>query len=305
MAEEFLPTPGYVVDPRLPWDLERPREAEASFRAELRARVDSAEGHARAVELLTQLARAQAVQVRIADAHTSLAESARLLTKVELPTPQLRQLLELGRVLTLERMPSRARAQFAQAFTLAREVGDDFLAIDAAQMMSLVEAPKQQIEWLDRALALAEKAEPPATRRWTGVLLQARGWFHFDLRQFDRALDCFTRAARLWETEGDDRRANGARYCMARTLRATKRFAEALAIQQAILADHSRSGRRDGLVYEELAECLHALKRGDDAHGYFALAHELLSQDQWLSDNRPARLNRLKSMAKSARADLG
>lgn len=303
MAEEFLPTPGYVVDPRLPWDLERPREAEASFRAELRTRLDTPEGVGRTVELLTQLARAQAVQARIPDAHGSLAESARLLAKVEQPTPQLRQLLEMGRVLTLERMPSRARALFAQAFTLASEVRDDFLAIDAAQMMSLVESPKLQLEWLDKAMALASKSEEPASRKWMGVLLQSRGWFYFDMRQYDRALDCFTRAAELWESDGDRRKANGARYCMARTLRATKKFTEALAIQQSILADYTKSGRRDGLVYEELAECLHALKKAEDAHTYFALAHELLSQDQWLSDNRSARLNRLKNMAKSSRAE--
>lgn len=296
MSEEFLAGLLYVVDARLPWDIERPREAEASFRAELSRPATTPEEQERHAELLTQLARAQALQGRTADAHSTLAQSERLLLTIPAVRPRIRQLLEQGRVLVRDRLPARARLLFIQAFDAARQTGDTFLAIDAAQMLSVVETPKLQTGWIEQALALAQGA--PVGVTWVPALEQARGWRHLEDQQFDKALACFQRALTTLEAGGDAHKIARARYCVARGLRAIRRFDEALAIQQALLGEERRLGRRDGLVYEEVAECLQALKQPKDAQTYFAQAHALLSQDQWLVDNRPARLNRLKTMGK-------
>ena len=49
----------------------------------------------------------------------------------------------------------------------------------------------------------------------------------------------------------------------------------------------------DGYVYEELAECLYALGRLDEAKPYFRRAHELLSKDAWFVEGEAPRLARL------------
>lgn len=298
MSEEFCAAPGYVLDARLPWDLDRPREAEASFRAELEALGDAPESAGRAVELMTQIARAVTVQRRVGDAKDVLAKAERALLKVSEPRPRIRHHLEYGRIHVIERVPARAKVLLVQAYELARSSGETFLAVDAAQMMALVDAPKQQAAWVDQALALAEGTTDAGTRRWLGVLEQSRGWLAFDAQQNERALACFARAVEHLEAEGDQRNLERARYGRARMLRALRRYPEALAMQEALLAENKRTGRRDGLVLEELAECLHALKKRDEAQPYFAQAHQLLSQDPWLVDNRPARLSRLRSLGR-------
>jgi hypothetical protein len=58
-------------------------------------------------------------------------------------------------------------------------------------------------------------------------------------------------------------------------------------------------GASDGFVFEELGECLLALGRADEARPYFAQAYAELSQDEWLADNEPARLERLKALSVS------
>ena len=77
---------------------------------------------------------------------------------------------------------------------------------------------------------------------------------------------------------------------MARCLRSLGRTDEALTRQQALHAEHTALGTRDGFVLEELGECLLALGRGDEARPYFAQAHTELSQDAWLAEAEPARM---------------
>ena len=70
--------------------------------------------------------------------------------------------------------------------------------------------------------------------------------------------------------------------------------------------DHieERRGEEDGdveeersrLCSEEIAECLLALGRADEAQPYFAKAHEALSKDAGLVDNEPKRIERLAEL---------
>ncbi|HEX8682227.1 MAG TPA: hypothetical protein VF707_07935 [Ardenticatenaceae bacterium] len=64
-------------------------------------------------------------------------------------------------------------------------------------------------------------------------------------------------------------------------------------MQQALLAEFEASGEQDGYVYEELGECLLALGRPEQARPYFARAYEEFSQDPWLVEQEPVRLQRL------------
>src|SRR5690242_4576753 len=85
------------------WDLERPAEMEARFRAIL-ARADGATTPAplplerpRRAELLTQIARTEGLQRRFADAHRTLDQADALLTDAD-RRARVRYLLERGRV---------------------------------------------------------------------------------------------------------------------------------------------------------------------------------------------------------------
>ena len=53
----------------------------------------------------------------------------------------------------------------------------------------------------------------------------------------------------------------------------------------------------DGYAYEEVGECLLLQLQAEEAKPYFAKAHALLSADEWLVANEPARLERLQSLS--------
>ena len=68
---------------------------------------------------------------------------------------------------------------------------------------------------------------------------------------------------------------------------------------QSILAlkrEFESTGETDGYVFEEIGECLLALKRADEARPYFAKAYEVLSKDSWLVEQESDRIKRLKRL---------
>ena len=69
-------------------------------------------------------------------------------------------------------------------------------------------------------------------------------------------------------------------------------------MQKALLDEAEHLGENDGYVYEEMAECLTLLGRSAEARPYFELAYRQLSQDPWLVENEPARLERLKEVGR-------
>jgi hypothetical protein len=62
---------------------------------------------------------------------------------------------------------------------------------------------------------------------------------------------------------------------------------------------YTAAGRRNGYVYEEIAECL-SIMGEQEAQGWFAAAYEELSKDPRLA-NEQDRLNRLKELGKVGR----
>ena len=77
-------------------------------------------------------------------------------------------------------------------------------------------------------------------------------------------------------------------------------IAEALILQQELLAEYQGVGQTDGFVYEEIAECLLALGRTAEARPYFAQAYNELSQVGWVASSEPERLARLKQLGNEA-----
>ena len=275
------------------WDYDDPAGSEVRFRAR-RSRTQA--GSLADLELLTQIARAQGLQRQFAAAHETL-DTVQSALPSGAARPRIRYLLERGRVFNSSGQKQEASARFLEAWQLAQEAGEDFFAVDAAHMLAISEPPVEQAAWNLRAIAAAEKSTQPRARNWLGSLYNNLGWTRHAAGDYEQALDLFQRALSFREAHGKPAEISIARWCVARCLRSLGRTAAALAEQQSLAAAYAAAGSQDGYVEEELGECLLLLGRPADARPHFAQAHALLSQDPWLVESEPARLERLKQLS--------
>jgi tetratricopeptide (TPR) repeat protein len=277
------------------WNFADPAASEAKFIAAIDSlSPDAPRWHA--LLLQTQVARSQGLQRRFADAHRTL-DAIDLSTEDCPPVLRVRHLLERGRTYNSSGEPAKAAQLFLQAWDVALRARLDALAVDAAHMVAIVETGDAVKDWNTRALDLAESSPDPAARKWRASLLNNIGWTHFGMGEHAEALAMFERALMARQESPDASRLRVARWCVARALRALGRVDEALQQQMALHAEHQVAGSKDGFVCEELAECLLALGRGEEARPWFEKAHAVLSQDPWLSEKEPARIQRLKEMS--------
>lgn len=242
-------------------------------------------------EVLTQLARAQGLLRCFDQARRTLAKAGTLIGGAPCRA-QARLLLETGRVENSSGRPAAAAPWFERAWTLASELGDDALAIDAAHMLGIVLTGDDAAAWNRRALEHAERSADPAARRWTASLRNNIGWWLHDRGRYDEALSMFEQV--LHDRRAQDARGPLliARWAVARCLRSLGRIDEALREQQQLLIEHQRDGSGDGYVHEELAECLLALGRTDEARPHFRRAIELLAPAGQSNDVAPERIAR-------------
>lgn len=276
------------------WDYGDPAGTEQKFRELLPRAADK--GVSYHAQLLTQIARTMSLRRSFDEAHALLDTVEPMLTD-ETPRARIRYLLERGRTFNSSGAPERARPLFLEACEIGEQVGEENLAVDAAHMMGIVEPTEEAIRWTEKAMAMAEAAADPAARKWLGPLYNNVGWTYHDAGRYDEALAIFEKAL-AWRREfGSVETTRIAQYCVGRCLRSMGRLEEALAIQQGLKAEMDADGSKDGFVSEELGECLLALGREEESRNHFARAHELLSQDGWLTDNEPERLTRLKTLA--------
>ena len=274
------------------WDFSNPAGTETKFR-ELLPRTEP--GSSIRLELQTQIARTLGLQRKFDEAHTLLDEIKPAL-KTAPGVVEVRYLLERGRVFNSAGNPDAARPLFIRAWDVAREAGEDGLAVDAAHMVAIVEPPEQALEWNRKAIAFAEQSSDPTAKKWLGSLYNNTGWTYHDQGKYDLALDQFQKALAFFEKQGTPRPIGIAKWCVARTLRSLNRLDEALAAQQALLKEHEQAGSTDGYVFEELGECHLALGHADEATPFFARAYEELSKDEWFAKAEPQRLERLKRL---------
>ena len=279
------------------WKFDDPAGSERRF-ATMLARLDAdPEGEA---VVRTQIARAQGLQRRFDNGHRTLDEVEQS-PAARGARVTVRLALERGRLFNSAREPAKARPLFASAWERAVEAGEDALAVDAAHMMAIVEGddPELATLWNERALALAESSGDPLARRWRASLLNNLGWTRHGEGRYEEALALFERALAARLELGEPSSIRVARWCVARTLRSLGRLEDALAAQLDLereIADMPDVAS-DGFVFEEIAECLLALDRGDEARPWFSRAHDELAKDPWFVEAEPARLERLRRQA--------
>jgi tetratricopeptide (TPR) repeat protein len=274
------------------WDYSDPHQTETRFREIL---LQVTEDNLAYLELLTQIARAQGLQQRFDRAHQTLDQVERRLGKYA-SRARVRYLLERGRALNSSGRPDEAQPLFEQALDMARELSEDFYAVDALHMLAIVAPPAASLDLNLRAIQMAESSSQAKVRNWLASLYHNTGWGYHERGEYQEALEMFEKAEASRRSQGRMNEIRIARWCVARALRSLNRVDEALSRQLALEEDFEAAGESDGYVFEEIAECLLALNRKDESGPYFARAHEVLSQDAWLAEKEPARLARLKEL---------
>lgn len=273
------------------WDYNDPAGTESKLRAVL-AKPEATDDRGYHAELLTQIGRTQGVQRQFDEAHRTLDEAEEMIDG-DMHRAWVRLFLERGRVFNSSGSKDKAEPLFIKAWELASREGIDGLAVDGAHMVATVELHEEALRWNHKALDLADSSSDPDARRWTGSLCNNIGWSHHSIGDYDKALTYFERASQHRQAHGKADDIRIARWCIAKCLRSLERVEEALAIQRELEHEIADRENPDGYVYEELAECLRALGRGDEAKPHFRRAHELLSKDPWFVEGEAPRLARL------------
>lgn len=286
--------PGETIDFDALWNHADVAGTEARFREIL---ATAPPDRAYRLELRTQIARCQGLAGRFNEAQATLDAVERELTPA-LTRVRARYLLERGRVHNSSGQRERARPLFVEAFEIASQDKLDYHAIDAAHMLGITDEPANQMRWNDRALKLAESSQDPRARKWAGPIYNNMGWTHFDAQEYDAALELFRKGVEFRAANKQPRELRIAKYAVARTLRAMGRNNEALATIKPVHDECVAEKSPDGYISEELAECLLAKGRGEEARAPFAEAYELLSKDEWLVEHEPQRLQRLAELSK-------
>jgi len=274
------------------WDYSRPNQPEAKFRQAL---LHIAEDDSAFLELLTQIARAQGLQRKFEKAHHTLDQVERRLGD-SASRANVRYLLERGRVFNSSAHPDEARPLFEQALESAKQISEDFYAVDAIHMLAIISPPAQSLDLNLQAIQMAESSSQEKAQNWLGSLYNNTGWSYHDLGDYASALEIFEKAEDWQRSKGRVNETRIAVWSVARALRSLNRVTEALSNQMALRDEFETAGEVDGFVFEEIGECLLALKRGDEAQPYFAKAYEVLSRDEWLAEKESGRLMRLKEL---------
>jgi tetratricopeptide (TPR) repeat protein len=252
------------------WNYSKPAETEKTFRELLEKSKESKdprdpEDLSWLLQLKTQIARTLGLQRKYEEAHALLDQIERELTP-ELKRARVRYLLERGRTLNSSGKPEKARPLFEEAFELARKSKEDFHAVDAAHMVAIAAKPEEKRAWNLKAMEVAERSEDRNAKGWLGTLYNNMGWDYHDQGEYEKALELHRKCLK-WHEE----RKTGREW--------------------------KKLGEPDGYVNEEVAECLLALGKADEANPYFAIAYDILSKDPWHVEKEPDRIARLKRLS--------
>ena len=206
---------------RIERDYDDPAASEARFRTAIEAAEARGDPTA-ADEARTQLARALGLRGQFDEAYEAL-------DRVDTDHPaddriRVRARLERGRAWRSGGDVAASITPFEGAWELARALGEDELAVNAAHVLAIVNAPPGEAAWHERALELADTSPQPAARRWRGSLWNNIGWARLNAGDLDSALTAFETAlgARLEQRQPQ---GDACRRVVRRALRSGARAA--------------------------------------------------------------------------------
>lgn len=283
------------------WGLGDPVVVEEKLR-ELLPQAESLKDKSLYIQILSQIALAQALQQKIDDAHKTLDEAEMLLTP-EYELAKVRILLERGRVFQQAGKVPEALDFFKKSFELSEKNKFDYYTINAAHMIAIVvDKTEEKIKWNQLAIHMSEKTKDKKAALWLGPLYNNLGRNYHEEKQYKKALVAFKKALEYRRKEKYAPNIRVAKWSIGQILRLLNRLDEALKIQQALLKEYDaieKTGNFDmplemfkltrGWVYEELAEIYN-----DKSKLFAHLAYEDLSNNEMFRKVEPERLERLK-----------
>jgi tetratricopeptide (TPR) repeat protein len=277
------------------WDYNDPEATEKKFR-ELISAAEKNKDSGYYLELMTQIARTNSLQMKFDEAHGILDKVMKQL-KPEHIVPRIRFMLERGRTYNSSKVYDKARELFLAAYMQADKYKEDNLAIDAVHMLGIVDKGEESLKWNELAIKMAEETKDENAKGWLGSLYNNTGWTYHDMGEYDKAMNLFEKQVDFYKNKKSPGVLAIAMWCVARCLRSMKQVELALQKQMELKEWMEKEGlERDGYNSEEIAECLNTLDRKDEAKPFFKNAYDILSQDIWLAENEKERLNRLKEL---------
>lgn len=278
------------------WNYGAPAQTRETF-ASMLAEAEDEAPLAWALELKTQIARTHSLAGEFDEAHAILNEVEPAIEDA-MDKVRIRYLLERGRTFNSAGDKDKARPVFIKAWEIGRQVGEDFLAVDAAHMVAIAAKDGDEANiWNLSGLEFARQSADERAQGWVGSLTNNMGWTAFDAGEPGEALALFEESRDHFLSRDLPARARIARWSIARVKRELGLINEALAMQLEIRDENETAGEPDGFCFEELGE-LYLLK--DDlatASENFAHAHALLSLDDWFVKNEAARLARIETLS--------
>ena len=188
------------------WNFDDPALSESRFRAAL---ADPGYDDDERAELATQLGRAIGLQGRYEEADALLDG-----IDADEPTVAVRVLLERGRVLNSGGHAEMAVPLFEQAAELADHLGEDFLAVDALNMLAIADTAHTE-PWTRSALEYASTVQDARTRRWMVALHNNLGWTLHEAGRCAEAMIEFQLAEQWAERVGTPQQQERARKAIA------------------------------------------------------------------------------------------
>ena len=262
------------------------------------------------LQILSQIALAQAMQQKFDMAHQTLDEAEKLL-EPQYQLAKVRLLLERGRVYHQSDRLDQALSFFIQSYDLSKSSPEfDFHTVNASHMVAIVEKHTEgKIEWNKRAINLAEQTKDERCHAWLGPIYNNLAQNYIEAEKYQEALQAFDKCKAHAEERGDQIVIRGALWGMGRALRGLNKLDQALDIQNDLLKEYEKISDQGllpmeliyvgrGLVYEELAEIYFAKRSGEQSQKYARLACEDLSKDAWMKKLYPKRIQRLLELGK-------
>ncbi len=238
-----------MLDLRGLWDVGNPSVSEARIHAAL----PSASPRDRHL-LMTQLARAIALQGRLDDAIALLAATDPVDHEVAARTQ-----LERGRVLRAQGDAVRARPELEAAVRHA--VGCDAVHVEALHTLAIVVGPEERSALREEALRVARASPDLRARDWDAQLLTDIGRAEAEAGQWQDALASFEVALGARERQGDAARVRDAQWLVGWALRNLDRPTEALDAQRRLRAELEAIGESAPHVDDEIALLEQGLRR--------------------------------------------
>jgi tetratricopeptide (TPR) repeat protein len=285
------------------WSLGYPDKVETKLR-EFLPQAQALQDKSIYLQLLSQIALAQAMQKKFNEAHKTLDLAESMLTP-EYDLAKARILLERGRTFQQANNITEAQDYFERSYALSAKNKFDSHAINAAHMIAIIaDKNEDKIKWNQRAIDLALHTQDTKARAWLGSIYNNLGQNYLSEEQFDKALIAFQKALEYRIEEAYAPNIRIAKWAIARALRSLNHLDEALAIQHELLNEYKAISKSEnyevpveifklvrGLVYEELAELYQAKAKEFARSAYDDLAH-----DQMFLKTEPKRIERLKQM---------